>query len=95
MTGYTGFSGDPELQSGHYLALTWRSTDLTNLTSLKIGLSPSRSGSAPVECINDPDKNIVLYISNTSQKVKMTYADNSGNKETVYYSLKGLTLASE
>lgn len=90
VTGYTGFSGDPALQEGNYLALSYANGIPTGCTSLKIGLTPSSTGMTPVECINDPDHNIVLKISNNRQKIKMIYT-NGTETETKFYKLN-LTL---
>lgn len=88
---FTGFSGDPELQNGYYLVLSWADADLSDITSLKIGLSPSYSGSEPPEAINDPDKNCVLKIHDTTQEVKIITSDGT-NTNVKYYSLNGIEL---
>ena len=61
VTGYTGFSSNPEEQEGHFLALDLSDNDFTGLTSVMVGLDPS-AGSGLVEIINDPDKNGVFRI---------------------------------
>ena len=91
VSGFTGFSGDPELQEGNYLVLSWKNADLTGLTTLKIGLDPSASGTPAPECINDPDKNIVLRIRDNDQRVTVTYG-NADKVETRVYSIKDLVL---
>ena len=93
VTGYTGFSGDPALQEGNFLALKY-DNDTSKYTSLKIGLSPSM-GSGLVECINDPDHNIVLRVASNSQKLKMVYVGVDGTKETRTWSLKDMVLTPE
>lgn len=91
---FTGFSGDPELQSGYYLVLSWADADISDLTSLKVGIVPSYSGSEPPEAINDPDKNCVIRIHDTTQEIKIITSDGT-NTQTKYYSLNGLELIAE
>lgn len=74
--------------------LSWADTDLTGLTSLKIGLNPSATGSPAPECINDPDKNIVLRIRDNEQRVEVTYS-NGTNTETRTFSIKDLILTAK
>lgn len=52
-------------------------------------------GSGLVECINDPDHNIVLRVATNSQKLKMVYVGVDGTKETRTWSLKDLVLTPE
>ena len=66
VTGYTGFSSDPEMQSGNYLALKFTDLD-PKATSIKVGLDPSYSGGL-VEILTDPDKNCVFKIHDNTQK---------------------------
>lgn len=49
--------------AGYFMALDFSDNVFTELTSLKIGLSPS-AGSGLVEVIDDPDKNGVFKVSN-------------------------------
>ena len=93
VTGYTGFSSNPEEQEGHFLALDLSDNDFTGLTSVMVGLDPS-AGSGLVEIINDPDKNGVFRISNTRQKFKIVSTDGTYTKTQVF-NLSGLTLAEE
>jgi len=83
VTGYTGFSGNPEEQSGNYLALH----NTTN-TGEPIIVEIIGGFSGPVQL--DPDGLIVLKIANNDQVVKVTSGDLV--KE---FSLKELTLATE
>lgn len=101
MTGYTGFSSDPTLQEGNYLAVNFADNDFSNLTSVKIGLRPTyKSGSLVdddsglVEAINDPDKNGVFRIVDEStQKLKIVTTDGVST-HTQVFDLSGLTLQS-
>lgn len=90
-TGYTGFSGDPSLQSGYYLVLSWADAVIRNMTSIKIGLDPT-AGSGLVECISDPDKNIVLRISNKNTQKLKVLTSNSDLSQLKTYDLSGLEL---
>ena len=90
VTGYTGFSNNPELQEGNYLVVSWADGVPSGVTSLKLGLSPSY-GSGMKEVLADPDQNMVFRVHDNSQKVKMIYT-NGTEKETKLYSLKNLVL---
>lgn len=89
VTGYTGFSSDPELQSGNYLALKFTDLD-PKATSIKVGVDPSYAGGL-VEILTDPDKNGVFKIHDTSQKfvVEVTTPEQV---ERFEYDLSGLVL---
>lgn len=91
--GYTGFSSDPELQDGNFLALKFTADDWSKFTSVKVGLEPSM-GSGLVEIKNDPDKNGVFKVSNTSQVFKVVATDGT-DTVTKTYSLAGLVLETE
>lgn len=91
--GYTGFSSDPELQDGNFLALKFTADDWSKFTSVKVGLEPSM-GSGLVEIKNDPDKNGVFRVANTNQKFKVVATDGA-DTTTKVYSLAGLVLATE
>lgn len=91
--GYTGFSSDPELQDGNFLALKFTADDWSKFTSVKVGLEPSM-GSGLVEIKNDPDKNGVFRVANTNQKFKVVATDGA-DITTKVYSLAGLVLATE
>ena len=77
VTDYTGFSPTAALQSGNYLAVNLANNDFTQFTSVRIGLDPSQ-GSGLVEIINDPDKNGVFRVANTSQKFKIVSTSVDG-----------------
>lgn len=91
VTDYTGFSSDPTLQEGNFLAVNLVNNDYSNFTSVKIGLNPSQ-GSGLVEIINDPDKNGVFRVANTSQKFKIVSTSIDGVENTQEFDLSGLTL---
>ena len=101
MTGYTGFSEDPALQEGNYLAVNFADNDFTGLTSVKIGLRPTYRGGIPydddsglVEAINDPDKNGVFRITDESTQILKIVTSNGESTNTQEFDLSGLTLES-
>lgn len=101
VTGYTGFSDDPTLQEGNYLAVKVSDID-TGATSVKIGLRPTwKNGELKdtdeglVELINDPDKNGVFYIKdNTVQKLVVVQSDGTKSLRQEW-TLSDLTVQSE
>lgn len=88
VTGYTGFSGNTELQSGNYLALKFEATAGATTTVQLIGAVVNPN---PVEL--DQDMNIVLRIVDPqTQKIKVvSELDDYQTVERVY-TLTGLTL---
>ena len=83
VTGYTGFSSDPSLQEGNYLAVKFTDIDPA-ATSVRVGLDPS-AGSGLVEIINDPDKNGVFRVSNKdTQKFKVVSTDGTSTTTKTY-----------
>ena len=88
VTGYTGYSGDPELQHGHYLVLKF---DHTEGSDTKVSLIGGTS--APVSL--DSDMNCVFRIANkNSQKVKVVTTLNGIEVENIY-NLSSLKMLSE
>ena len=87
--GYTGFSGDAELQNGNFLALHFTAAEGATIGVEVIG---GASEGNPVTL--DPDGIIVLRIASTTQKVKAT-ATLEGVTESKTYNLTNLTLANE
>lgn len=90
VTGYTGFSDDPELQEGNYLALK---ADFPGGVTVTAELK--NSGASKITL--DEDKNFVVRISDLTTQDELTvaasgegYADN-----TVTLDLSGLTLKEE
>lgn len=78
--------------NGYFMALDLSDNDFTDLTSVKVGMSPS-AGSGLVEIINDPDKNGVFKVSNKfNQKFVITQTDGT-NTKTQSYDLSQLELA--
>lgn len=94
VTGYTEFSSNPALQEGNFLAVNLANNDYSQFTSVRIGLDPSQ-GSGLVEIINDPDKNGVFRIANTSQKFKIVSTSVDGVVNTQEFDLSDLTLSGE
>ena len=87
ITDYTGFSGDPELQSGNYLAVKFEATEDATVTIQLIGGAVVRD---PVTL--DSDMNAVLRISDpTNQKLKVVVTKNGYEDLTKIYKLGGLT----
>lgn len=87
VTGYTGFSGDPAEQSGHYLVLHI-DTDVEGAT-IQVELIGGKHG--PVTL--DSDRTLISRISNKSQKIKITASKEDYPTVTKTYTLGGLTLA--
>ena len=83
VTGYTGFSSDPELQEGNYLAIH-------NISNLDDPIIVELICGFYVPTTLDADGIIILKIANTNQKVKVTCGDLV--KE---YSLEDMILLSE
>ena len=76
--------------SGYFLALKLSNID-ESATSVMVGLTPS-AGTGLVELINDPDKDVVMKITDKNSQ-KFTVVSSNDDTETVdYYSLSGLTL---
>lgn len=90
VTGYTGFSGDPDLQSGNYLALhiTCEEAD-----SISVLLDPTE-GSGEVTL--DDDGIIVLRVEDKDTQVVKVTAHKTGTPDyTKVYSLTGLMCQEE
>ena len=86
MTDFTGFSGDPELQEGNYLALK---ADFPDGATTTVQIVNGMFG--PVTL--DEDKNMVLRIVDKDvQKVKLVSTGADGTVITKVFSLKSLTL---
>ena len=90
VTGYTGFSGDPDEQQGNYLVFHCESEDADSITVELVGGVSGRG-----EVTLDSDGLMIARISDTSQKILVrAYKDGVvGNIKT--YSLAGLTLTGE
>lgn len=84
VTGYTGFSGDPALQDGNFLALKFTAPSGAIVTVELLG-----GYSGPVDL--DADMNGVWRIENKdTQRLKVTVTKGS-EVATKTYSLAGLT----
>lgn len=86
VTGYTGFSGDPSEQSGHYLALKFTAAENAVVQVELVG------GTVGHPVTLDEDMNIVIRITDPeNQAVKVIVTE--GNKVmTKIYDISGLTL---
>lgn len=85
----------PLAGDGYFLALKFDnfSSGLT-YANVKVGLTPSASGMAPVTL--DSDKNAVFKITDkNSQKLKTVQTDSQGHKNVQLFGLSGLTLKDE
>lgn len=84
VTGYTGYSGDPDLQEGNYIACKCTSDAGAVLTVELLG-----GEGDPVTL--DSDMNFVCRVSDhTTQSIKVT-ATKDGQTTVRTYSLAGLT----
>lgn len=90
VSGYTGFSGDSALQSGHYLALHF---DLAEDTDNTVTVEIIGGTSGPVTLDNDGIW--IGYIRNKNQKIKVVASAEGKPDVTKIYTLGGLTLAPE
>ena len=84
MTGYTGFSGDPEEQEGNYLALHFEDDNATSISVQVVG-----SDHAPVTL--DEDGILVARIKNIGQDLEFCATTETG-AQRIRYDLSGLTL---
>ena len=86
VTGYTGWSGDPDEQEGNYLALK---ADFPDGATTTVEIVNGMFGPATL----DEDKNMVLRIADKDvQKVKLVSTGADGTVITKVYSLKSLKL---
>lgn len=77
---------------GYFLALSLYDNTFTNLTSVKVGLKPSY-GTGLVEILSDPDKVIVMKITNKDkQKFKIVQTRTGYNDNTQIFDLSELEL---
>lgn len=88
VTGYTGFSGEEELQSGHYLALKFEAPEGATTTVQLIGAQITKD---PIEL--DSDMNMVLRITDPrNQKIKVVSSMDGCETTERVYTLSGLKL---
>lgn len=85
VTGYTGFSGESELQEGNYIALHCECDAAESITAELVG-----GDYGPVTL--DEDGIIIFRIKNKSQKVKITANVEGYDSVTKLYTLTGITL---
>lgn len=91
---YTGFSGDPALQEGNYLALRVDTDDEDDVITAEL-----LGGSTGHPVTLDSDRNIVFLIADEqTQRIRFvithTNEDDTESERVVTLSLKGLTLES-
>ena len=84
VTGYTGFSGETELQSGNYLALHFACEAAETITVELVG-----GQFGPREL--DVDGICIFRVTSTSQSVKVTTAAGSDSYSKTF-ALTGITL---
>ena len=87
VSGYTGFSGNADQQSGYYLALKFTPAEGATTEVEMIG-GPNNGRKVTL----DSDNNMVAYIADNNQKIKVT-STKSGESVTKTYSLRLLDLA--
>lgn len=86
VTGYTGFSGDPAEQEGHYLALHIDTeVEGATITAEIIG-----GDHGPVTL--DSDRTLIVRIKHKGQKIKIVASKTDYPTITKVYTLAGLTL---
>lgn len=84
VSGYTGFSGNSAEQEGNYLALKVETDNAEDVITVEL-----LGGTVGHPVTLDSDRNIVLRIANTTQKVKVVVNGTA----TKTYELTGLELA--
>lgn len=90
VTGYTGFSGDPALQEGNYIALK---CDTGSVSGSTIVVELIGGDYGPVTL--DSDGIIILRIKNTRQKIKVTATKEGYTTFARTYDLASLILTPE
>lgn len=88
VTGYTGFSGDPSLQSGNFLALKMTATDGATTTVELLG-----GESGPVTL--DEDMNVVLRIADQFEQSVKVVTTKGNASVTKVFALNDLVCLSE
>jgi len=87
VTGYTGYSGNPALQSGYYIAFDVTATDGATVTVQMLG---GDSEAAPVDMTSDMYA-VGRVVNKRTQKIKLT-ATVGGVSVSKVYSLANLVL---
>ena len=90
VTGYTGFSGDPNEQEGNYLVLHCESDDANSITVELVGGVSGRG-----EVTLDADGLIIVRVSNNKQKIVVRAYEDGNVQNTHIYSLTKLVLSGE
>lgn len=88
VTGYTGFSGDPEEQEGNYLALKVTAIEGATITVELI------NGTVGHPVTLDEDGMIVIRISDKATQSVQVVATKDSKSEVFNYAINGLTLES-
>ena len=83
----------PLAGDGYFMALTMADNTYTGLTSVKVGLAPSE-GTGLVELIDDPDKNMVLKVTNKNKQRFMIEQTDGTKYKAQSYDLSGLVFES-
>jgi hypothetical protein len=86
VTGYTGFSGDPAEQSGHYLVT--HSTSATDGATIKAELIGGTTG----EVTLDGDGILITRVTSPDQKLKITAVKDGTPSQVKIYDLSALVL---
>ena len=85
--GYTGFSGDPELQSGHYLVLKMETPSENDVITVEL-----IGGTVGHPVTLDEDRNIVLRITNPKTQAIEVVATDGETTNTKRFTLESLRL---
>lgn len=88
VTGYTGFSGDPELQNGNFIAL--KVTAETGTT-----VQMKLDGGVGDWVTLDSDMNIVIRVTDKDTQRVLVKATKDGVTVTDSFSLSGMTVETE
>ena len=89
VTGYTGYSGDPDLQSGNYLALDFAATPADSVITVEVIGGASEGNPITVD-----DGYCVFRVADRKQKIKVV-STNGDNVIERTYGLGSLKLKSE
>ena len=90
VTGYTGFSGDVEEQSGNYLALHFAVTDHPSAV-ITVELSKGAHGVSTL----DSDGICIFRVTDAAQEIIVTISDTGFKTNTFKIPISGLVLEEE
>lgn len=76
---------------GYFLCFNMVDNDYSDLTSVKVGLTPS-AGSGLVEIIDDPDKNGIMKVTDKNQQLFTIVQTDGTNTKTQAFNLSALVL---